>query len=189
MHKEQEELNQSYTYTSARTLLGVLRLSQALARLRFADAVELPDVDEALRLMEASKESLQEDSDRDRERDQSVVSKIYRMIKEMASRGGGYKSQGRRKEPQKLGRRPGGQPSFRSDSDDDDDDSEIAMSNIRATVLARGFTEDDLMNTIQEVGFQFFQLQIFKLMGSQYERLDVWVRVAHGARLRMLDSA
>ena len=53
-----EKEEKSKSYTSARTLLGVLRLSQALARLRYSDAVEQGDVDEALRLMEASKESL-----------------------------------------------------------------------------------------------------------------------------------
>ena len=43
---------------SARTLLGVLRLSQALARLRFSDTVTVEDVDEALRLIDVSKASL-----------------------------------------------------------------------------------------------------------------------------------
>ena len=64
--KEEEEQKKSHSYTSARTLLGVLRLSQALARLRYADEVEQGDVDEALRLMEVSKESLYDDEDRER---------------------------------------------------------------------------------------------------------------------------
>eukprot|EP00168_Porphyra_purpurea_P001629 TRINITY_DN11968_c0_g1_i1.p1 TRINITY_DN11968_c0_g1~~TRINITY_DN11968_c0_g1_i1.p1 ORF type:complete len:304 (-),score=132.94 TRINITY_DN11968_c0_g1_i1:68-979(-) len=45
-------------YTTPRTLLSVLRLSQALARLRLAPAVAREDVDEALRLMASSKASL-----------------------------------------------------------------------------------------------------------------------------------
>ncbi len=68
LSKEQEKENKAYTYTSARTLLGILRLAQALARLRFADVVEHDDVNEALRLMEVSKESLNNDNDEDRER-------------------------------------------------------------------------------------------------------------------------
>ncbi|NXO60084.1 MCM7 factor, partial [Aramus guarauna] len=40
------------TYTSARTLLGILRLATALARLRLVDVVEKEDVNEAMRLME-----------------------------------------------------------------------------------------------------------------------------------------
>lgn len=43
------------TYTSARMLLAILRLSTALARLRCGDLVSKEDIDEALRLMEASR--------------------------------------------------------------------------------------------------------------------------------------
>jgi len=46
------------SYTTARTLLSILRLSQALARLRFDEEVIQEDVDEAIRLMEASSKSL-----------------------------------------------------------------------------------------------------------------------------------
>lgn len=46
------------TFTSARNLLGILRLSTALARLRLSNIVEKEDVNEAIRLMEMSKESL-----------------------------------------------------------------------------------------------------------------------------------
>src|SRR5882724_1194738 len=69
--KDESEKRQAHTYTSARTLLGVLRLAQALARLRFANTVEQADVDEALRLMEVSKESLLDDEDKEHETDQS----------------------------------------------------------------------------------------------------------------------
>lgn len=48
----------SGTFTSARTLLALIRISTALARLRFSDVVERGDVNEALRLIEMSKESL-----------------------------------------------------------------------------------------------------------------------------------
>lgn len=56
--QEAEEGGNARGYTSPRILLGVLRLSQALARLRMSEIVERDDVDEALRLMEASKSSL-----------------------------------------------------------------------------------------------------------------------------------
>lgn len=46
------------TFTSARNLLGILRLSTALARLNLQDEVEKKDVTEALRLLEMSKDSL-----------------------------------------------------------------------------------------------------------------------------------
>lgn len=46
------------TFTSARNLLGILRLSTALARLRLSNVVEKDDINEAIRLMEMSKDSL-----------------------------------------------------------------------------------------------------------------------------------
>ncbi|XP_077867906.1 DNA replication licensing factor mcm7-like, partial [Saccoglossus kowalevskii] len=46
------------TFTSPRTLLAILRLATALARLRLVDVVEKEDVNEAMRLMEMSKDSL-----------------------------------------------------------------------------------------------------------------------------------
>lgn len=46
------------TFTSARNLLSILRLSTALARLRLSNIVEKDDVNEAIRLLEMSKHSL-----------------------------------------------------------------------------------------------------------------------------------
>ncbi|XP_064256745.1 LOW QUALITY PROTEIN: DNA replication licensing factor MCM7 [Passer domesticus] len=48
----------SVIYTSARTLLAILRLATALARLRLGALVEKDDVSEALRLLEAARDSL-----------------------------------------------------------------------------------------------------------------------------------
>lgn len=50
--------NKDVTFTSARNLLGILRLSTALARLRLSDVVDNNDVTEALRLLAMSKDSL-----------------------------------------------------------------------------------------------------------------------------------
>eukprot|EP01053_Blabericola_migrator_P004245 Blabericola_migrator_1__4244@NODE_22_length_22262_cov_139_742014_g19_i0_p3_GENE_NODE_22_length_22262_cov_139_742014_g19_i0NODE_22_length_22262_cov_139_742014_g19_i0_p3_ORF_typecomplete_len778_score93_55MCM/PF00493_23/1_5e93MCM_OB/PF17207_3/2e26MCM_lid/PF17855_1/4_3e18Mg_chelatase/PF01078_21/1_6e10AAA_3/PF07726_11/1_4e06AAA_3/PF07726_11/8_5e03MCM_N/PF14551_6/1_1e05MCM_N/PF14551_6/3_6e03AAA_5/PF07728_14/0_00013Sigma54_activat/PF00158_26/3_2e03Sigma54_activat/PF00158_26/0_047Sigma54_activat/PF00158 len=46
------------TYTTARTLFALLRLSQARARLRFSNTIELSDFEEAARIMQESKRSL-----------------------------------------------------------------------------------------------------------------------------------
>ncbi|EER11959.1 protein PROLIFERA, putative [Perkinsus marinus ATCC 50983] len=46
------------TYTTPRTLLAILRLAQALARLRFSEVVQRSDFDEALRIIQASKASV-----------------------------------------------------------------------------------------------------------------------------------
>ncbi|KAL7668965.1 hypothetical protein ACOME3_009642 [Neoechinorhynchus agilis] len=45
-------------YTSARTLLAILRLSSAHARVRLSRSIEREDVEEAIRLMDMSKQSL-----------------------------------------------------------------------------------------------------------------------------------
>ena len=75
-----------------RTLLGVLRLSTALARLRNVPVVEKADVNEAMRLMEQSKDSLlREEGDGAGRRAESVVDRIYKVIREIAS-GDGRKS-------------------------------------------------------------------------------------------------
>jgi DNA replication licensing factor MCM7 len=68
-------------------LLGVLRLAQALARLRFADEVVTQDVDEALRLIEVSKASLY-DNETSTGTDTTTSSKIYRIIRAAAGRNG-----------------------------------------------------------------------------------------------------
>jgi DNA replication licensing factor MCM7 len=51
------------TVMTARQLLSILRLSQALARLRFSDFVAREDVDEAIRLTHMSKASLLDEQD------------------------------------------------------------------------------------------------------------------------------
>ena len=75
-----------HSYTTARTLLSLLRLSQALARLRFADSVDQSDVDEALRLMKMSKSSLYNDGDG--ERAQDPISQVFSRIRQHAERTG-----------------------------------------------------------------------------------------------------
>lgn len=84
--KRDEGSRRQFTHTTPRTLLAVLRLSQALARLRFADIVELGDVDEALRLISVSKSSLYDDEARDV--DTTSSSKIYKIIRDLANGSG-----------------------------------------------------------------------------------------------------
>merc|ERR1711909_175921 len=79
-----EENKYSTTFTSARTLLAILRLATALARLRIVDHVEREDVNEAMRLMEMSKDSLTLGQEDGQGRPQTVTDKIYSVIREMA---------------------------------------------------------------------------------------------------------
>jgi DNA replication licensing factor MCM7 len=78
------------TAMTARQLLSILRLGQALARLRFSDVVAREDVDEAIRLTHQSKASLVED-DRDTPDGRSgngnsdVMSRIFNILRDYAT--------------------------------------------------------------------------------------------------------
>ncbi|KAM7331754.1 hypothetical protein ACRRTK_008462 [Alexandromys fortis] len=74
------------TYTSARTLLAILRLSTALARLRMVDIVEKEDVNEAIRLMEMSKDSLLGEKGQTA-RTQRPADVIFATVRELVSGG------------------------------------------------------------------------------------------------------
>jgi DNA replication licensing factor MCM7 len=80
-----EENKNTTTFTSARTLLAILRLSTALARLRTAQVVEKDDVSEAIRLMEMSKDSLK--SAPTTAKGQQEVDRIYQFILSIAEGG------------------------------------------------------------------------------------------------------
>ncbi|XP_071439916.1 DNA replication licensing factor Mcm7 [Hetaerina americana] len=82
MRKEARN-TQDTTFTSARNLLAVLRLSTALARLRLADEVGKDDVNEAVRLIEMSKDSLNHTEEKTG-RAQTIVDRIFAVIREFS---------------------------------------------------------------------------------------------------------
>jgi DNA replication licensing factor MCM7 len=118
--------NGDQTVMTARQLLSILRLSQALARLRFSDYVAREDVDEAIRLTHMSKSSLT-DHDQGPGGDQGsskrkwggedVTSRIFNIIRDYAS-------------------------SSRS--------SRIELKLVEAMVLRKGFTEQQLKQCLEE---------------------------------------
>lgn len=75
------------TAMTARQLLSILRLSQALARLRFSDFVAREDVDEAIRLTHMSKASLSEETSENgiTQRREDVMSRIFNIIRDYAT--------------------------------------------------------------------------------------------------------
>ncbi|KAL9085510.1 MAG: hypothetical protein Q9165_007555 [Trypethelium subeluteriae] len=120
--KRDEGGKKQFTHTSPRTLLGILRLSQALARLRFAEEVITEDVDEALRLVEVSKASLYESG---RERgDQTSSSKIYNLVRGMRASGAAAVGDG--------------------------SNGELDLRRVRERVLAKGFTVDQFEQAVDE---------------------------------------
>lgn len=120
--KRDEAGKKTFTHTSPRTLLGILRLAQALARLRFANEVISDDVDEALRLVEVSKASLYEDN-RDRRGDQSASTKIFNLIRGMRESGAAATGEGR---------------------------GELDLRRVRERVLAKGFTVQQYEACLEE---------------------------------------
>ena len=90
----------NYMYITPRTLLGIIRLSQAIARLGFRDYVCREDVDEALRLMDACKTSIMDDSGKEggkffiyiiEFKRMDTASAIYSLIKELFNKAKTYK--------------------------------------------------------------------------------------------------
>jgi DNA replication licensing factor MCM7 len=86
--RKEARVNVDATFTSARVLLGILRLSTALARLRLSNVVERDDVNEAIRLMEMSKESLKPKYENNFQRAKSTSDQIFAIIREMAPSSG-----------------------------------------------------------------------------------------------------
>ncbi|RHZ80872.1 hypothetical protein Glove_131g80 [Diversispora epigaea] len=85
----QEQANEQarkkeHSHISPRTILAVIRMATALARIRLADKVERDDVQEALRLLEVSKDSLKDKSDPSNNK--SSISAIYTIINEIRDR-------------------------------------------------------------------------------------------------------
>jgi len=105
--------------------------------------------------MEASKESLLEDERNEDGAggDRSTASRVYRLIRDMFDKGKkGKKRRFVRKK--RFGRGPDRERDYDIDVDEDseaEDEGTLSMVDVRARVLAAGFTEMDLMSTITEV--------------------------------------
>merc|ERR1712183_1138740 len=72
------------SYTTPRTLLAILRLSQAHARARFSQRVERQDFEEAMRLMKVSKESVELSAPA--KRDANPLDVIHDIVADLARR-------------------------------------------------------------------------------------------------------
>ncbi|KAK4217046.1 DNA replication licensing factor mcm7 [Rhypophila decipiens] len=130
--KRAEKRNENFGHTTPRTLLGVVRLAQALARLRLADTVIQDDVDEALRLVEASKDSLAAEDKGTNRRALNASSRIYNLVKGLAD-GGAC--------------RPDDQE---DDEFEDEFGVELSMRKVKERVIAKGFTENQWLAALEE---------------------------------------
>ncbi|CAG9463097.1 unnamed protein product [Pedinophyceae sp. YPF-701] len=80
----QENQGRGKEYVTARTLLSILRMAQASARIRLSDEISDADINEAIRLTIASKATLHADARAARADDTDPVSAIYQIIREHA---------------------------------------------------------------------------------------------------------
>jgi len=80
---EEPSDSRNYFFTTARTLLSILRLAQSLARLRFSPEVQQSDVDEGIRLMFESKRSLYDEANPEK-RTYDPASTIFEIAKNIA---------------------------------------------------------------------------------------------------------
>jgi len=80
--RKQARVSKDMTYTSARMLLSILRLSTALARLRCGDLVSKDDIDEALRLMESSR-LLLKDHENVPTRQINPIDQVFAIVRDM----------------------------------------------------------------------------------------------------------
>lgn len=88
---EQTDISKvGYVYVTPRTLLGIIRLAQGLARLRFSETVDQDDIEEALRLMESSRASVNLDSTNTKRTD--PISTIFKIIRDECKKDAGLTS-------------------------------------------------------------------------------------------------
>eukprot|EP00931_Biecheleriopsis_adriatica_P022299 TRINITY_DN1436_c0_g1_i2.p1 TRINITY_DN1436_c0_g1~~TRINITY_DN1436_c0_g1_i2.p1 ORF type:complete len:800 (+),score=213.58 TRINITY_DN1436_c0_g1_i2:75-2474(+) len=82
--EKREGIEAKKSYTTPRTLLGIMRLSQAHARARFSNKVERQDFDEAMRLLKASKESIELSAPA--KRGQNPLDLVYEIVADLSRR-------------------------------------------------------------------------------------------------------
>ena len=123
-----------------------MRLSQALARLRFSDTVVTEDVDEALRIIDVSKASLYKDG-RGQGTDMTPTTRIYQLICNMRESGAAAVGSGAR--------------------------GELNMNRVRELVIAKGFTDAQFRDAISEyenldVSLPFLGCNILRQILTKY---------------------
>ncbi|KAK4205218.1 putative DNA replication licensing factor [Triangularia verruculosa] len=152
-HKRNEKKAQNFGHTTPRTLLGIVRLAQALARLRFSNTVVQEDVDEALRLIEASKESLaMDDGNRSGRRGLNASSKIFNLVKGLADSGACRAEDAGEEEEE--------------EENENEFGVELSLRKVKERVIAKGFTENQWLTALEE-----------------YTDLNIWQTTGNGSRL------
>jgi DNA replication licensing factor MCM7 len=123
VEKRKEEYDykkDGHQYITPRSLLAIIRLAQGLARLRFNDEVEQVDVDEALRLIEVSRSSINDEEKGDKTSYTArgdTISSIFLIIREMCN---------------------------------EKSDKTVKHADVERKILAKNYTASDLENCLKE---------------------------------------
>lgn len=125
--KQNEGSIKQFSHATPRTFLAILRMAQALARLRFDNEVSSEDVDEALRLIEVSKASLNK-KENEAEKELTSTGKVYLLIKNLAQ------------QAKKRNELIDGNPV-------------LDFEKVESRVLRSGFTKDQFDDCINEYAF------------------------------------
>lgn len=150
------------SYTTPRTLLAILRLSQALARLRLSEFVLQSDVDEAMRLMECSRSSIDihldsRSSQTRKGGSQDPTTKILSLIRDLAS---AYENATTTTTNANASTATGPSGGART----------VPMDLVREHIRTRGFTDDQLQQCL-----------------VAFDQCNIWSLTADGCNLRIFN--
>lgn len=136
------------TYTTPRTLMAVLRLAQAVARLRFSDIIDRGDFEEGLRLITESKRSVTEEQEAAQRKRRKVdyQSDILEILKDMDHR---YSKR-------------------------DEWDGWLAMVEAETVVARMGYTKEQLLKTIEA----YIELDVLQWRSDTHRDIGFSVRLA-----------
>ncbi|TEB14758.1 adenosine tri phosphatase [Perkinsus sp. BL_2016] len=135
------------TMTTARTLLAILRLASAMAKLNLRESVSSGDVDEAMRLLQVSRSSVDihranTSHSRHRDLEATPTTRCYRVVCELAL------------DQNYLIRR----------SNNDSDSKILSLPLVREKCRSRGFTPEIIENCLEE----FDRLNIWALQPDEF---------------------
>lgn len=82
--ENKSDIKEGHQYITPRSLLAIIRLSQSLAKLKFERYVSKEDIDEAIRLIEASRESVNNVADmKNKKEDFNYYERLYSILTEL----------------------------------------------------------------------------------------------------------
>lgn len=139
-HHRDQDTQRQLSHITPRTFLGIMRIAQAHARLRFSSTVAFEDVEESLRLLDVCKASVSDPQGINStgnnqtssfvDSDSSIQSRIYRIIRDLAYGDGAELA------------------------------SSLDMESIQNRVFAKGYTSDQLNMTLAE----YADLQLWQVV-------------------------